>query len=94
MIVDLCTDAMPADLAQWEAGAPSTEPRALDLGDGEFALVEYQGDQAWRVHHVIVWDDTIPSEQFPPLIQRAPREGELLTIRLLLGARKLTGLLQ
>lgn len=90
MMIDLCTDAAISDVPDWEqisvaAHVATVEP--LDLGDGEFAFVRHAGNGTWRILYLVVWDDSVPTEMFPPLIERKCRPEEAITIKRLLAAR-------
>lgn len=88
MMMEVQCDAMPGQLRAWETvrvGPAVATPQLLDLGDGEFATVRSRAGGGWEVIDVIVFDDSIPVELHPCLIQRKPRPAELFHVARCLG---------
>lgn len=90
MIAEIQCDVAPGVVPEWEKVyvPPLTRtwrPQTIDLGDGEFATVRREPDGRWRILNLIVYDDAIPVELMPPLIQRPCRLNELAHVCRCLG---------
>ena len=87
MMTEIQCDVLPGQLGAWDQVQVSRpeRPALLDLRDGEFATVRALGGGRWEVIDVIVFDDSIPVEMHPCLVQRKPREVELFHVARCLG---------